>query len=196
MALSNQPTDSALEGLRSIYGGVENAFGSHEAALQTLGFANTFLNASIGLFITTDIIAFFAYLLCWIFAKSDTELERTATRGATRSFIALFLMVNIWGIMRLIMSVVYLSPVTEYAVFFGAFFILGFWTLFSVGDGFVRLLSYALDVIFMNLEQTVRILAGRFALSRRLVLPLKTGTLRLILIVVAALAITSYTFYL
>lgn len=56
-------------------------------------------------------------------------------------------MINIWFIVRLVDNVIVLSPVIAYAVFFFSFFLLGFWSLFGAGAGFIRLISEATNWI-------------------------------------------------
>jgi hypothetical protein len=70
--------------------------------LDTLALANTFLNAAIGLFITLAIVIFF-----WGLIKYLTEVGEKKAEGLQIMFygvVAIFVMVSIWGIIRLLQS--------------------------------------------------------------------------------------------
>jgi hypothetical protein len=70
--------------------------------LNTLALANTFLNALIGLFITLAIVVFF-----WGLIKYLTNAGEDKAAGLSIMFmgvIAIFVMVSIWGIIRLLQS--------------------------------------------------------------------------------------------
>ena len=70
--------------------------------LDTLALANTFLNAAIGLFITLAIVIFF-----WGLIKYLIEVGEKKAEGLQIMFygvIAIFVMVSIWGIIRLLQS--------------------------------------------------------------------------------------------
>src|SRR6185369_11109644 len=70
--------------------------------LDTLALANTFLNAAIGLFITLAIVIFF-----WGLIKYLIEVGEKKAEGLQIMFygvVAIFVMVSIWGIIRLLQS--------------------------------------------------------------------------------------------
>lgn len=70
--------------------------------LNTLALANTFLNAAIGLFITLAIVIFF-----WGLIKYLVNVGEQKSEGLQIMFygvIAIFVMVSIWGIIRLLQS--------------------------------------------------------------------------------------------
>ena len=70
--------------------------------LNTLALANTFLNALIGLFITLAIVVFF-----WGLIKYLVNAGEEKAAGLTIMFygiLAIFVMVSIWGIIRLLQS--------------------------------------------------------------------------------------------
>lgn len=75
---------------------------SAQTLLDTLGLANTFLNAAIGLFITLAIVVFFWGLIQYLsqVGEKKTEALQTMFYGV----IAIFVMVSIWGIIRLLQS--------------------------------------------------------------------------------------------
>lgn len=78
------------------------AVASAATLLDTLALANTFLNAAIGLFITLAIVIFF-----WGLIKYLTEVGEKKSEGLTIMFygvVAIFVMVSIWGIIRLLQS--------------------------------------------------------------------------------------------
>jgi hypothetical protein len=73
--------------------------------LDTLALINTVLNATIGLFITLAIVVFFWGLIRYLWNMNATGEE--AHKGLQLMFwgvIAIFVMVSIWGIIRLLQS--------------------------------------------------------------------------------------------
>lgn len=78
------------------------ALASAATLLNTLALANVFLNALIGLFITLAIVVFFWGLIKYLMSVGE---EKSA--GLQTMFwgvIAIFVMVSIWGIIRLLQS--------------------------------------------------------------------------------------------
>ncbi|OGG56804.1 hypothetical protein A3D71_01020 [Candidatus Kaiserbacteria bacterium RIFCSPHIGHO2_02_FULL_55_20] len=78
------------------------ALASAATLLDTLALFNTFLNAMIGLFITLAIVVFF-----WGLIKYLMHAGEEASEGLSIMFygvIAIFVMVSIWGIIRLLQS--------------------------------------------------------------------------------------------
>lgn len=78
------------------------ALASAATLLNTLALVNTFLNALVGLFITLAIVVFFWGLIKYLMAVGD---EKSA--GLQIMFygvLAIFVMVSIWGIIRLLQS--------------------------------------------------------------------------------------------
>jgi len=78
------------------------ALASAQTLLDTLALANTFLNAAIGLFITLAIVIFF-----WGMIKYISEAGEKKQEGLQIMFygvIAIFVMVSIWGIIRLLQN--------------------------------------------------------------------------------------------
>lgn len=72
--------------------------------LDTLAFINTVLNALIGLFITLAIVMFFYGLIKYMTKLGDKEGQSSALNTMLYGIIALFVMVSIWGILRLLQS--------------------------------------------------------------------------------------------
>ena len=70
--------------------------------LNTLALANTFLNALIGLFITLAIVVFFWGLIRYVLAAGEAKAE--GLQIMFMGVIAIFVMVSIWGIIRLLQS--------------------------------------------------------------------------------------------
>ncbi|MBI4079737.1 hypothetical protein HY414_00725 [Candidatus Kaiserbacteria bacterium] len=71
--------------------------------IDTLVLASTFLNGVIGLFITLAIVVFFWGLIKYLMSMS----QENANEGLKIMFwgvIAIFVMVSIWGIIRLLQS--------------------------------------------------------------------------------------------
>lgn len=180
-----EPLPSAVEGQRAIFDGIERAFATEEAAMNSLSFVNTFLNATIGLLITVAVTTFLLYLLCWIFAVKDTPFQKAAVRGSFRSFIALFFMVSIWGVIRLLQNVVFLSDITAYGAFFLLFFFFGLWSIFGAGNALVSLLARAVEAFSGYILPALRKL-GRNRFS--------DDVLKLAVLIVAAILFSAWSF--
>lgn len=70
---------------------------------DTLSLANTFLNALIGLFITLAIVVFFWGLIKYLWSVSS-ENASEGLQIMMYGVIAIFVMVSIWGIIRLLQN--------------------------------------------------------------------------------------------
>jgi hypothetical protein len=69
---------------------------------NTLQLANTFLNALVGLFITLAIVIFFWGLIRYLINVGEAKQE--GLQIMFYGVIAIFVMVSIWGIIRLLQS--------------------------------------------------------------------------------------------
>ena len=78
------------------------AFAGAATLLDTLALANTFLNALIGLFITLAIVVFFWGLIRYLVSVGEEKSE--GLQIMFYGVIAIFVMVSIWGIIRLLQS--------------------------------------------------------------------------------------------
>jgi len=78
------------------------ALASAATLLDTLALANTFLNALIGLFITLAIVVFFWGLIRYLVSVGEEKSE--GLQIMFYGVIAIFVMVSIWGIIRLLQS--------------------------------------------------------------------------------------------
>ncbi len=74
-----------------------------QTLLNTLALVNTFLNAAIGLLVTLAIIAFFYGLVKYLFTKGQ-EGSSEALKIMFWGVIAIFVMVSVWGIIRLLQN--------------------------------------------------------------------------------------------
>ena len=79
------------------------ALASAQSLLNTLGFFNTILNGAIGLLITLAIIAFFWGLIRYLFTEG-AEGKAAGLKIMLMGVIVIFVMVSIWGIVRLLQS--------------------------------------------------------------------------------------------
>lgn len=77
---------------------------SAQTLLNTLGLVNTFLNAIMGLFITLAILVFFWGLIKYLMNMGEEKARGEAIQLMIWGIIALFVMVSIWGILRLLQS--------------------------------------------------------------------------------------------
>jgi len=102
---------------------------------------NTIVNAFVPITISLLLLAGIAYLVRYTFSPNDSESSRVSIRGATRAFVAVFITVNIWTIIRLIQDIYSISLNTAYFIFFFSFLIFGFWSLFSIGDTLIALIT-------------------------------------------------------
>ena len=78
------------------------ALASAATLLDTLALANTFLNALMGLFITLAIVVFFWGLIRYLVSVGEEKSE--GLQIMFYGVIAIFVMVSIWGIIRLLQS--------------------------------------------------------------------------------------------
>ncbi|MBI5456195.1 hypothetical protein HY969_00465 [Candidatus Kaiserbacteria bacterium] len=79
------------------------AIASAQTLLNTLALINTFLNALIGLFITLAIVAFFWGLIKYL-VNMNNESAKEGIQIMLWGVIAIFVMVSIWGIIRLLQA--------------------------------------------------------------------------------------------
>lgn len=87
------------------------ALASAQSLLNTLGFFNTILNAAIGLLITLAIIAFFWGLIRYLFTEG-TEGKAAGLKIMLMGVITIFVMVSIWGLVRLLQSTFQVTSTT------------------------------------------------------------------------------------
>jgi hypothetical protein len=78
------------------------ALASAQTLLDTLALINTFLNAAIGLMITLAIVVFFWGLVMYLMNVDEKKTE--GLQIMLWGVIAIFVMVSIWGIVRLLQS--------------------------------------------------------------------------------------------
>lgn len=76
---------------------------SAQTLLNTLALVNTFLNALIGLFITLAIVAFFWGLIKYLINMNNEDAHK-GIQIMLWGVIAIFVMVSIWGIIRLLQA--------------------------------------------------------------------------------------------
>ncbi len=123
-------------------------------------FSNT-INTLIPALFGATILAFFGFLLRYVFAKEKTAESREYIKGATRALIALFLMANMWNLIGLVNWVTELSPIVMFMIVIFAFLIFGAWSLFAVGDAFVALFSWLFKwVVDASADAVKRAAAG------------------------------------
>lgn len=79
------------------------AIASAATLLNTLALANTFLNALIGLFVTLAIVVFFWGLIKYLVGEGQ-EGKSQGLKIMFMGVITIFVMVSIWGIIRLLQS--------------------------------------------------------------------------------------------
>jgi hypothetical protein len=87
------------------------ALAGAQSLLNTLGFFNTLLNAAIGLMITLAIIAFFWGLIKYLFTEG-TEGKAVGLKIMLMGVITIFVMVSIWGLVRLLQSTFQVTSTT------------------------------------------------------------------------------------
>jgi len=73
-----------------------------QTLLNTLALVNTFLNAVVGLFITLAIVIFFWGLIKYLMNVGEAKSE--GLQIMFYGVVAIFVMVSIWGIIRLLQS--------------------------------------------------------------------------------------------
>lgn len=77
---------------------------SAASLFDTLALFNTFLNALIGLFITLAIVVFFWGLIKYLVGLDSSESKAEGLQIMMYGVIAIFVMVSIWGIIRLLQN--------------------------------------------------------------------------------------------
>jgi hypothetical protein len=87
------------------------ALAAAQSLLDTLGFFNTLLNGAIGLLITVAIIAFFYGLVKYLFTEGS-EGKASGLRVMLMGVITIFVMVSIWGLVRLLQSTFQVTSTT------------------------------------------------------------------------------------
>ncbi len=80
------------------------ALSSAASLFDTLSLFNTFLNALIGLFITLAIVVFFWGLIKYLWDVGGSEDKSEGLQIMMYGVIAIFVMVSIWGIIRLLQN--------------------------------------------------------------------------------------------
>jgi len=78
------------------------ALAGAQTLLNTLALVNTFLNAAIGLMITLAIVVFFWGIIQYLAGGSEKKAE--GLQIMLWGVVAIFVMVSIWGIIRLLQS--------------------------------------------------------------------------------------------
>jgi len=78
--------------------------------LNTLALANTFLNALVGLFITLAIVVFFWGLITYLVNVGEEKAKGLSTMFY--GVLAIFVMVSIWGIIRLLQNTFQVTSTT------------------------------------------------------------------------------------
>ena len=126
-----------------------------DSVLNFLSSLNSVLNGLIGVAITVIVVAFFVYLVRWVIAPDGSDEQRVAGRGSFRAMMGLFLAVDIWWIMKLVGSIIVLSPLTQYAFFLASFILLTCWSLFGITDGALTLLGKLTDWILDTLARAI-----------------------------------------
>ena len=87
----------------SMFGLLAPALAGAATLNDTLIFVSTFLNGIIGLFITLAIVVFFWGLIKYLWSI-DSENAHEGLKIMFWGLIAIFVMVSIWGIIRLLQS--------------------------------------------------------------------------------------------
>ncbi len=136
--------------------------------MTTILAANFFINLLIPVTFGIAVVAFFVFLLRYIFAKEKTAQSREYIKGATRAFIVIFIMANIWNIMGMVNWVMALSPITMYMTVIFAFILLGAWSLFAVGDALMAVFSYLFKWLIDASADTVKRAAAGTPIRKRL----------------------------
>jgi len=90
---------SSLAGLTALLPAVASA----QTLLNTLALVSTFLNSLVYLFITLAIVVFFWGLIKYLFGEGS-EGKSEGLKIMLMGVITIFVMVSIWGIIRLLQS--------------------------------------------------------------------------------------------
>ncbi len=102
--------------------------------VQILSDTNRALNGFIGLTISLGLILLFAHLIRWAIVGSHSKTGRASIATAVRAFIAIFFMIDVWAIMRLIQRITELSPAIAYVILIFGAVLLFAWSILGLGD--------------------------------------------------------------
>lgn len=137
-----------IEGAEELFSSIEQAgidYDSAAWAIHNISYAiNDIISAAVPIILSVALLAFFAYLLRYIFAVDGSPDARASMRGATRALIALFWMSNVWGIVRMLEIIADFSPATAYLIMLMTMLVFGFWSLFAIGETVIASISAVL----------------------------------------------------
>ena len=191
MAYSTQTPPNVAAGYKEAFNGVSSMLANPDPTLVAV---SKFLNGCIRLLLTFTIIILFIHLIIWVLTKQNSDARNTAIKGAIRCLAALFIMVNFWSMFWTFSFLLALSNVTAYLVFLSAFLIFGFWSLFSLGDNFVRLCAFAAEWILDIFILGLRNFAMRFGFMNERIQRMSQNGLRFFVFATLVLILSTLTF--
>ncbi len=158
--------------------------------------ANRFINGFIGLCILLILTLLFLHIMRWMVLGSRSSTGRASIGGALRAFIALFLIVDIWAIIRAFQLVTDISPAVAYLVVLLGALLLGAWSFLGIGSVLVDSLVKSVDWL---VNRTILLLRSYKARNRsravRFLQSKNDATLRFFLLAIAIIAISIPCFY-
>lgn len=124
--------------------------------MQILADTNRILNGFIGLAILLVLILLFLHTIRWAVYGSRSTQGRLALAGALRAFIALFFMIDIWALIRVVQLVVHISPAVAYALVIVGAVLLFSWSLLGIGslliDSLIRGVHVFVDFSILHIR--------------------------------------------
>ncbi|PIR82785.1 hypothetical protein COU20_00455 [Candidatus Kaiserbacteria bacterium CG10_big_fil_rev_8_21_14_0_10_59_10] len=102
-------------------------------------------NAAIPIFMTLIVLALVIFVFRWIVSKPGTVSHRVALDGVARAAIGIFLVVNIWVLIRLVDLAVSFSDAAAYGIVFLALLLFGFWSAYNIGANILALSAAGTD---------------------------------------------------
>jgi len=163
MDFSNEPIEGVYNDfVYNIENLARNTQDSYSAILDFLEFFNTIINALVPIIISLILLTGLIYLIRYALSAQNIDESRVSIRGATRAFVALFITINIWTIIRIVQDIGSMSTAVAYFLFFFSFLLFGFWSLFSIGDTFVSLITRFTNWI---MDQSIKLLIPHLGMS-------------------------------
>ncbi len=164
------------------------------AVMKIADIVQIFLNAMFPTVLSLITLAFITYLFRYVITRENTAKSSEYMKGAVRAAVALFLMLNIWMIIRAISWIMELSPTAMYMILILAFILFSAWSLFAIGDAFVALVSGLLKLIVDKFVEVIKKMSEDTPIGRKLN-NLRHSELRLIVLVLLVLLfIVSFLF--
>lgn len=161
---------------------------------EVISKADRLVNGFIGLALSLVLLLLFFHMIRWALNGNHTGPGRTSIAGAIRAFIALFLMIDIWAIMRLLQRVVDISPALAYVIVIMSAALLFAWSLFGIGALLVDGLTHEVNALLSRSIRAIRSIKHGSPIVRY-VQARSNQALRLFVILSAGIGVTALSLF-